>query len=323
MRKNQEKFLAGWLLLLLVSLMGCSLNRALGEEWKPKSDGALRWSVQLGPDANAPKMNMVLDASKGLAGIYDTLWADLNRNGRLDDEKPTTGTGERPVEDGLTFSPVTVTAPFRDVDPHAHYTLRFFRTGSYTDFGSGILIGSELDVKSGKDDWKFNYPGYFTRDPQKEETHSIELGTSVTLNLFARAQKVVVAKEGQAIAKQDTPGLMVVIRLKDPLDANIAALPYWIDTSHPGGKFPKGIESIQCNGKYSVPRLVVTSPSGIVSEYNTTKEPPTWSQYATYSIPVLERGEYTVEVTLNVGPYCPEGVLKATKKVQVSDADFK
>ncbi|HBF35580.1 TPA: hypothetical protein DDW35_13535, partial [Candidatus Sumerlaeota bacterium] len=89
MKKQWFVFLASVACLLVFAAVGiyCFLpGNFVG--YMPKSTKAFRYSVQLGADEKSPHVLVVLDESKGTGTGYDIAVADLNGNGRLDDEKP-------------------------------------------------------------------------------------------------------------------------------------------------------------------------------------------------------------------------------------------
>ncbi|HBF35581.1 TPA: hypothetical protein DDW35_13540 [Candidatus Sumerlaeota bacterium] len=268
-----------------------------------KSNIPLRYSIQLGPDEKCPRMLVVIDESKGTGTGYDQVIADQNLNGVLSDDAPALPQGG--AQRHVNFMTKTV-APFRDVDTQARYNVSFdaYRIGSVTT-STQVSVSAMLSVKQNGEDWSYMFiGGKATIDAQAPALQMMNLGTSVTLTVDAH-QEMLVPTQPAAVAlllgkeenaqQQPVPGIAIQSVLKDT-DGQVLRL----------------VEKGFTPPVVAVPHLKVQGPGGFLldKDMEYSRE-----GMCNYLMRVTEKGEYTVEVSIDLGPYQPGGPLKVSQKV--------
>ena len=199
-----------WLVLALLTL--CASGSGWAAEYagyKAKSDKPLRYFVRLGPDEKAPRMLIVLDESKGTGKGYDVAMADLNLNGKLDDEKSIEGNTQQ--KERCEFR-INAVAPFREVDPKAKYGVAIIL---YKSEGAAAMqapfIYANLEIKSGADTWTYMFMNSIPKtDPKDAGLTLLSFGTPVTMTTNAAQQAL--PKEDNKPAGQ---GLAISATMKD------------------------------------------------------------------------------------------------------------
>ena len=172
-----------------------------------KSDKPLRYSVRLGPDEKSPTMLVVLDESKGTGKGYDTAVADLNLNGKLDDDKVTTTTSQNKE----TRFRIEAVAPFRDVDSKAQYGLEMILNKGAKGQPPDAFIVGKVEMKRGAESWYYLFLNRKTKpDPKDADLQLLSFGTPITLETNATQKSLAAEKD-----KPAGPGIAASATMKD------------------------------------------------------------------------------------------------------------
>ena len=245
--------------LALFSALAPSVWAAEYAGYQAKSNNPLRCMASLGGGEKSPQMLMLLDESKGTGTGYDLLLADLNLNGKLGDEKPTSPTLQQARQ---SVYRVSVEAPFRDVSPKATYTfnLNLYSQSTTTStinlYAQGLSLPAPslsiigyIDLKKDAEAWQYMFICHPTVDKQDAGLKRLRLGTPVTLETSAQKTNIPSTKSqvatllwGGSVVQQTVPGISVSAMLRDA-DGQVLRLAR------------KGVQTVS-------PHLLVKSSSG-------------------------------------------------------------
>jgi len=150
--------------------------------YTPASDKALSYSVRLGPGEGAPNMVLVLDESGGTGKGYDIAVADLDLDGRLDDQEPVPKT-ERGRSSRYVYFTLETTAPFGNVDSSAKYGLNLYVFAQEGKPEARPPYSSaNVKLRSGDDAWEYRLSGYLEGDPNSTGPTPVALGEPVAFD---------------------------------------------------------------------------------------------------------------------------------------------